>query len=127
MVTIWKAGNSYQVYTRTRYGDDTITVLRGVCQWTEESEISATCTTDGSITYRCNVHNHLKTLLTQEAYGHTFGEWITVKEAGCETEGSSSAAARNAMSLRPEHFRPKDSTVSENGSLQKIPLFWRQE
>ena len=30
-----EAGNSYQVYTRTRYGDDTITVLRGVCQWTE--------------------------------------------------------------------------------------------
>ena len=117
-----EAGNSYQIYTRTRYGDDTITVLRGVCQWTEESEISATCTTDGSITYRCNVHNHTKTLLAQEAYGHTFGEWITVKEAGCETEGQQQRSCTRchivetrALPAKGQHSFGEWITVKEAG------------
>ena len=117
-----EAGTSYQVYTRTRYGDDTITVLRGVCQWTEESEISATCTTDGSITYRCNVHNHTKTLLTQEAYGHTFGEWTTVKEAGCETEGQQQRSCTRchivetrALPAKGQHSFGEWTTVKEAG------------
>ena len=127
-----EAGTSYQVYTRTRYGDDTITVLRGVCQWTEESEISATCTTDGSITYRCNVHNHTKPLLTQEAYGHTFGEWTTVKEAGCETEGQQQRSCTRchivetrALPAKGQHsfgewIITKDPTVLETGVEERI-------
>ena len=127
-----EAGTSYQVYTRTRYGDDTITVLRGVCQWTEESEISATCTTDGSITYRCKVHNHTKTYQTQEAYGHNFGEWVTVKEAGCETEGQQQRSCTRchvvetrALPAKGQHsfgewIITKDPTVLETGVKERI-------
>ena len=87
-----------------------------------ESEISATCTTDGSITYRCNVHNHTKTYQTQEAYGHNFGEWVTVKEAGCETEGQQQRSCTRchivetrALPAKGQHSFGEWITVKEAG------------
>lgn len=88
----------------------------------------ATCTEDGYTTHTCSVCGDIRRDAYVKALGHDYGNWTTVKEPGCETEGQEQSKCNRCGK---QETRPiaatghtwteerKEATCTEPGSVKK--------
>ena len=81
-----EAGNTYQIYVAALKEDVILKVGDVPCEWEVSERIPETCTTDGKIVRKCNVHGETSTELLS-APGHDWSRWKVTKNATVLTEG----------------------------------------
>ena len=81
-----EAGNTYQIYVAALEKDVILKVGDVPCEWEVSERIPETCTTDGKIVRKCNVHGETSTELLS-APGHDWSRWKVTKNATVLTEG----------------------------------------
>ena len=81
-----EAGNTYQIYVVALEKDVILKVGDVPCEWEVSERIPETCTTDGKIVRKCNVHGETSTELLS-APGHDWSRWKVTKNATVLTEG----------------------------------------
>ena len=81
-----EAGNTYQIYVAALKNDVILKVGDAPCEWKVIEQIPETCTTDGKVVRKCNVHGETSTELLS-APGHDWSRWKVTKNATVLTEG----------------------------------------
>ena len=81
-----EAGNTYQIYVAALKEDVILKVGDVPCEWEVSERIPETCTTDGKVVRKCNVHGETSTELLS-APGHDWSRWKVTKNATVLTEG----------------------------------------
>ena len=81
-----EAGNTYQIYVAALKEDVILKVGDAPCEWKVIEQIPETCTTDGKVVRKCNVHGETSTELLS-APGHDWSRWKVTKNATVLTEG----------------------------------------
>ena len=81
-----EAGNTYQIYVAALKEDVILKVGDAPCEWKVIEQIPETCTTDGKVVRKCNVHGETSTELLS-APGHDWSRWKVTKNATVLAEG----------------------------------------
>ena len=81
-----EAGNTYQIYVAALKNDVILKVGDAPCEWKVIEQIPETCTTDGKVVRKCNVHGETSTELLS-APGHDWSRWKVTKNATVLAEG----------------------------------------
>ena len=81
-----EAGNTYQIYVAALKEDVILKVGDAPCEWKVIERIPETCTTDGKVVRKCNVHGETSTELLS-APGHDWSRWKVTKNATVLAEG----------------------------------------
>ena len=81
-----EAGNTYQIYVAALKEDVILKVGDVPCEWEVSERIPETCTTDGKVVRKCNVHGETSTELLS-APGHDWSRWKVTKNATVLAEG----------------------------------------
>ena len=81
-----EAGNTYQIYVAALKEDIILKVGDAPCEWKVIEQIPETCTTDGKVVRKCNVHGETSTELLS-APGHDWSRWKVTKNATVLAEG----------------------------------------
>ena len=81
-----EAGNTYQIYVAALKEDVILKVGDAPCEWKVIEQIPKTCTTDGKVVRKCNVHGETSTELLS-APGHDWSRWKVTKNATVLAEG----------------------------------------
>ena len=81
-----EAGNTYQIYVAALKNDVILKVGDAPCEWKVIERIPETCTTDGKVVRKCNVHGETSTELLS-APGHDWSRWKVTKNATVLAEG----------------------------------------
>ena len=81
-----EAGNTYQIYVAALEKDVILKVGDVPCEWEVSERIPETCTTDGKVVRKCNVHGETSTELLS-APGHDWSRWKVTKNATVLAEG----------------------------------------
>ena len=81
-----EAGNTYQIYVAALKNDVILKVGDAPCEWKVIEQIPETCTTDGKVVRKCNVHGETSTELLS-APGHDWSRWKVTKNVTVLSEG----------------------------------------
>ena len=81
-----EAGNTYQIYVAALKKDVILKVGDVPCEWEVIEQTAETCTTDGKVVRKCNVHGETSTELLS-APGHDWSRWKVTKNATVLAEG----------------------------------------
>ena len=119
-----EAGNTYQIYVATLEKDVILKVGGVPCEWEVSERIPETCTTDGKVVRKCNVHGETSTELLS-APGHDWSRWKVTKNATVLTEGVQQRSCSVCGKTETASVAKLPATIALNVK-GKIPLKVKQ-
>ena len=119
-----EAGNTYQIYVATLEKDVILKVGDVPCEWEVSERIPETCTTDGKVVRKCNVHGETSTELLS-APGHDWSRWKVTKNATVLTEGVQQRSCSVCGKTETASVAKLSATIALNVK-GKIPLKVKQ-
>ena len=119
-----EAGNTYQIYVAALEKDVILKVGYAPCEWKVIEQIPETCTTDGKVVRKCNVHGETSTELLS-APGHDWSRWKVTKNATVLTEGVQQRSCSVCGKTETASVAKLPATIALNVK-GKIPLKVKQ-